>query len=184
MFPNATIWRGDFFALRPILALIGHASDAPLDPAVAERWLRLQEAGALDVGGAAASLPFMLHAGSLADSEARLAGAAPNTDDLPWVSFAAPVSQRQRAAGLGTAFVGEALAAFLGALREDRPAATDPYLGRLTPAQRDLVEGGQALYDYAVAKRLGDRKARHDAWKEYVRRVPSTVRPALHVWVR
>jgi spermidine synthase len=185
VFPRTTVWRGDFFASRPILALVGHVDEAPLD---GERFVaafrRLEERGTVAFGDALASLPFHFYAGNLAGVRSELEKRPRNTDGRPWVELAAPRSERARRAGRARAFVAGELAAFQRALHEATPPARDPYLRALTPAQRRYVAGGLHLYAWATSPVIGDGRARRDAWAGYLRSVPSAVRPRLDDWVR
>lgn len=171
VFGTVTLWRGDFFGKRPIVALVGHAGDEPWDAAATvAAWRRLEDAGAVKLGDAVEALPFMLYAGRIAQAPE---GARAITDDDPWLGFSAPIAQRARAAGLARTFGGAALAAHERALLEARRPQDDPWLARLTPAQQGYVWGGMALYDSAAlrgrAKRAAARKAFEDLVPEAVR---------------
>ena len=178
VFGSCTLWRGDFFGKRPIVALVGHASDAPWDPAATvAAWRRLDERGAVHLGEAVASLPLMLYAGRITQAPE---GARLITDDRPWLGFEAPIAQRARAAGLAGTFGGQALAAHERALLEARPPGDDPWLAQLTEAQRAYVWGGMALYESAA---LRGRATRAAARKAFEAKVPEAVRPARSRWV-
>jgi spermidine synthase len=184
-FPDATLWRGDFFARRPIVALVGTRDAPPLDPeAIARGALALEERGAWSHGEAAASVPFLLYAGRLAGGADDLAQAPRCTDDLPWIEFSAPRSERGRKARKEAAFSGRALLDFERALFAATPPDRDPWLARLRPAERRLVEAGLELYAFAVAGRDGDLAAKSEAFRRFVRLVPAERRPSFDDWIR
>jgi spermidine synthase len=184
-FPDATLWRGDFFARRPIVALVGRRDAAPLDgDAIAAAWRALEAGGATRHGASAPAIPFLLYAGRLDGARATIETAPLPTDDRPWIEFRAPRSQRARAAREATAFVGEALLAFQRGLLEATPPESDPLLAGLSGPGRDLVRAGLALYAYAVHDAGGDTAARREAFKAFVRHTRAAERPALGDWVR
>ncbi len=182
-FPQATLWRGDFFARRPIVALVGHRTPGPLDP---ERMVttfdRLEEREAIAWGPSVLSLPFLLYAGNLGAYAPSLATARRNTDDRPWIELDAPISQRARSAGGAYAFTGRALAAFERAMLGD--VERDPLLSNLSRRQRRMVKGGLYLYEYAVASRRREASKRKRAFGDYLLHVPQAVRPEISHWVK
>ena len=185
VFPNARVWRGNFFARRPIVALVGMQGDAPLDAErMAAAWRRLEDRGAIAFGPAVASLPFLFQVGPLAAVRAELEAARINTDDRPWLQFEAPVSQRARVAGSASAFVSSDLAAFERRILAGSPVGADPYLSRLTPVQRRYVEGGMHMYEYGVRYETGYSAAGRGSLAGFIRNVPSAVRPPWGDWLR
>lgn len=182
VFPQATLWRGDFFARRPIVALVGHRTPGPLDPdSMIASFDRLEERGDVSFGGAVFSLPFMLYAGNLGAYAPHLQDARRNTDDRPWIELEAPMSQRARKAGEAGAFTGRALAAFEREVLGD--VDRDPLLERLSRRQKRMVEGGMFLYEYAAADSVRDAEGRGRAQADYLIHVPAAVRPELRRWV-
>lgn len=181
VFPGATLWRGDFFDRRPIVALIGHAASTPWDgAATAAAWARLEEKGAVEEGPSTAALPFMLYAGRLAYGRALLAETPLLRDDKPWIEWASPIAQRARAAGREKAFRGRALADFERRLLR---VEEDPFLSNLGPRRRRYVEGGMHLYDLATAP-IKAHALRGQALQGFIRAVPSRIRPLIERWVR
>ncbi len=182
VFPDATLWRGDFFGRRPIVALVGHKSPGAWDgDATARAWERLEKRGALQEGPSVASLPFLLYAGRLALVREELAGARRITDDMPWIEFEAPIAQRERAAGRAQSFKGRALAEFERRLLR---IEDDPFLEGLSPSRKRFVEGGAHLYDLATAPTVGGHELRGRALSGFIRCVPHRVRPDIERWVR
>ncbi len=182
VFPNATLWRGDFFSKRPIVALVGHASDAPWDgDATVRQWQRLEKAGAIEEGASVETLPFLFYAGRLALAADRLAKHPLVTDDRPWIEWRSPVAQLDRAAGEARPFYLRALAEFEQSLLR---VEDDPFLQGLSRKRRGYVEAGMHLYDIATAPTVGGDEIRAKALPGWIRKVPSRMRPDIERWVR
>ncbi len=181
VFPDATLWRGDFFSRRPIVALVGRASSSPWNgEATARAWERLEKAGAVKEDGSASAVPFLLYAGRLDYVQAELRRTPAITDDRPWLEWQAPVAQRERAARRRRPFAGRALADFQRQLlRVDK----DPFLADLDASRKRMVEGGLHLYDLATVGRR-EHERRGKALQGYIRSVPGEIRPAIERWVR
>jgi spermidine synthase len=154
VFPHVTLWRDDFYADRPVVALVGRRAPARLDrdrlaarlAALPSRWhdplLRAPRALA------------MLYAGDLSAAADLFADAPLNTDDRPVVEFTAPRLTRTSSAGDKDWFVGAPLADFYAAL-----AARPRTAAAFVPDDADTdgaVRAGAALFRWAVAV------ARHD----------------------
>lgn len=184
VFPLVTVWRGDFFGKRPIIALIGHESDTPLDAAAFEsRFAAAGEAGWLGAEAGARSIGFQLYAGNLKAAAARMAGAPLSTDDRPWVELLAPFAERQRKYKLAKPFVGVSLLGLYNEMHKVLPPTEDPFLRNATRRQQGWVEGGTWLYEYAVHERTGRAEARRAAWRAWLLRVKADVRPDPSDWI-
>ena len=87
VFPQASLWRGNFVPEAPTLALVGHLGSRPLDPAAVDERVRGLAAGAGD--------PFLSHpagawlflVGPLRPGMAGPADGPRNTDSHPWVEL-------------------------------------------------------------------------------------------------
>jgi spermidine synthase len=155
VFPQASLWRGDFYPDRPIIGLVGQLTPRRIDIArVSERLLRLP-AWSRDALLASPRGLLMLYAGHLTAVADLFAAAPLNTDDRPLIEFLAPRLTRMTTTGDKDWFTGEALAAFydtLDARLLGAPDALLPLSDEVTAARR----AGTALYHYALAA------ARHD----------------------
>jgi hypothetical protein len=96
---NATLWRGDFFAQRPVAALIGWLGPPLWQSAVEARARELGKRGIEDRWVVEPSGLWMLYVGPLARISGRLRDAPRNTDDRPRFEFRAgrssPVARQQ-----------------------------------------------------------------------------------------
>lgn len=154
VFPHATLWRDDFYADRPIVALIGGIDVGPVDlDALTER-LRTHATQIRDPMLATPQALAMLYAGDLAASTDLFANAALNLDDRPVIEFLAPRLTRMSASGDKDWFTGASLAEFYETL-----AARTESTAALLPASAATDAGrraGLALFRYTLAQ------ARHD----------------------
>jgi spermidine synthase len=146
VFPNATVWRGNFVAAEPVIGLVGHGRAAPLDAAAIDARLRALPASARSES------PFLGHpaglwlflVGSLDPAAPWVAGARLNTDDQPWIELLSP-RVRER-------LTGAAFQAFAERFASGRLAGP---LDGLDEAHEGWRQGGRAL---AAASAGGDRE--------------------------
>jgi spermidine synthase len=156
VFPGVTLWRNDFHADRPILALVGYRDGASIDPLA----LRSASARLARLRGPAA--PFlsspdglgMLYVGGDAPLREWARGARLNTDDRPYIEYGTPESffqHRQREP-----------AALLRSLVQFRPRvwSYDRELAVDRPID-ELFRASDLMNDAAIAK------AQHNFEREY-----------------
>lgn len=121
VFPETTLWRGDFNAGEAVVALIGHTSQ--IDPAAADARVRAMSAKP-DRSNPYLSHPaglWLYFVGPLDPSEPRLRSAPRNLDSKPWIELASP-RLHFRADNGGGPFVARPLKARLDEIRA-RPLA-------------------------------------------------------------
>jgi spermidine synthase len=150
VFPHVVLWRGDFYANRPILALIATPEAATLDPAALIRRARHLVPDVGDAEILAGVLPF--YAGNLGAARGVLGEGNVNTDAHPVIEYLSPRMQWS-SGGASPWFVSLPLVRFFARLERLVPVAADPYLAHLSPAARGYVEAG-ALYYRAIVYRL------------------------------
>ncbi len=179
VFDQVTLWRGNFTAERPVVALFGAAGPTRLDPAVIDRNGRHVSGGRPLPPSTALAVTLPFYAGNLSAAEGLIPPGPINTDDRPLLEYQAPVTHRDERAGATRWFDSAALADFFARLAERTAPADDPHLALLTTAQREFVTAGRHYYDGAVARQLG-RDAEADAhFREFARRIPIAFRPPL-----
>ncbi len=138
VFPEARVFRGDFYARHPIIALVG--GDVRLDPAaIAQRTAALRAAGSEDRWVTHPLGVFALYVGPLA--AAPPSDALENSDDQPVVELLAAKNHAGGERGKLAPFTGVAWVAFAKALRE----AADARGEGLGEAERRAMQGGHAL---------------------------------------
>jgi spermidine synthase len=147
VFDQVTVWRGDFFPSRSIVALVGHTNLKPLDPAA---FVTSTDASILSQEEGAAAI-LRMYVGNIAQSKAFI-DAPLNTDDSAFIEYSAPRTQRAVRAGQRTFLTGRQ--------REDlydtlAGGVADPYLRQLSAAELGYVSGGRALSRALLLADLG-----------------------------
>jgi spermidine synthase len=134
VFPQVTVWRGDFSSRTPVIGLIGH-----LTPGVFNRNI----AGLTRRRPTASGLPLLTHyVGSFLADEKPLGNGAINSDDRPLIEFQMPINQRQIKAGHQQWLAGDALMAFMSGLQQRMVAGEDTFLAALSKADKALAIAG------------------------------------------
>ena len=153
VFPNVTLWRGNFWADRPVVALIGHrdatpiSADAPLVRA-STRALAEHRSGGGD------TVPLIAHyAGLMKTSHPSLASARINTDNRPIIEYRAPINHRLEKAGRVSWFIDEALLDFMAAQADSAALADDDYLSALNPAWRNAIQAGYYFHAHKALEK-------------------------------
>jgi len=177
VFPEASVWRGDFVAYLPVLGLVGRADGAALAPEgpagideVDRRTAALTGTLALDSRYLAHPAGLWLHyAGQLSANEPWVRAARRNTQDLPWLELLgarAPLRERAESDGC----VGEPLLRFLDGLAA--PQALDAEHERWRALGRELFEASW------LASAGDDEHARTMAF-DVLERLPPEIRASV-----
>lgn len=146
VFPQVTLWRGDFQPDHPIVALVGQEAGAALDPeTLAANVHRIAGSARMDERTAVA-FTALTYAGNLSLNEEIFRAAPVNTDDRPVLEDLAPRTHRDAVAGRAGWLTLGALDAFYARLFARVPPEDDPYLARLTPEQIAWVRAGASLH--------------------------------------
>jgi spermidine synthase len=146
VFPSATLWRGDFRAVEPALALVAFRDGEALDPAAVDA-----RAAALARRRDDAN-PYMSHpagvwlhlVGPLAAGDPWLLGAPLNRDAAPWIELRSSVGRAGAARRRDAAFVAGDLDALLERVAA-APLAGTP-LERAAPEHLRWRDAGAALW--------------------------------------
>ena len=134
VFPQVTVWRGDFSSRTPVIGLIGHLTPSGFDKNTVG--LSLQRS-------TASGLPLLTHyVGSFLSDEKPLGNGAINSDDRPLIEFQMPINQRQVKAGQQYWLAGDALMAFMSSLQQRMVAGEDTFLAALSKADKALAIAG------------------------------------------
>lgn len=178
VFPHLTLWRGDLFPSRSIVALVGSLDRPHLDPQViAQAAARAGASGEADGERDAEFFEALLlrfYAGNLQGS-ALFADAPVNSDSFPYVEYLAPQTHRQVRAGTGRFLTGSARQELYRRLAEALPPEDDPYLALLDERQRGYVHAGHAYMWYNQLRSLH----RDEAARPYLSRYLSFMPPAV-----
>ena len=123
VFPEASLWRGNFIPDAPTLALVGHLGSRPLPPEAIDARVRA-------LAASTDSNPFLAHpagmwlylVGPLKAGMPWFAGARRNRDGEPWIELLSPVSHAGRdQAAVGPGRVTPFLDLVAAAPMEDSP---------------------------------------------------------------
>ncbi len=174
VFPQVTLWRGDLYSQRSIVALVGARDPAPLDPDSL-----LSHADAL-TGGIRSQdylegLSLRFYAGNITQSGI-FADVPLNTDDRPLIEYMAPRTHRAVITGEARFVTGEERDALYAELEDLLPPDHDPYLAALSDAQRDHVRAGRLA---ALSRGLRARDREDDAdhfWRAFLALTPPDAR--------
>ncbi|MCY4263583.1 MAG: fused MFS/spermidine synthase [Gammaproteobacteria bacterium] len=162
-FPVLSLWRGDFYAEQPILALVGHKENEPLP-----RDLPIIERSRHDLAsfrrGEEAQIPLLSHyLGTLTRDHEWVQDAQVNTDNKPVIEYLAPESHRAERAGVIEWFTGEQMISFMQLLQQFNEPATDPYLDELENDLRQAAYAGLFFHLAAVAENAENEETRQQA---------------------
>lgn len=177
VFPETTLWRGDFAPHEPALALIGQLDNAAIDPANVERRLREPNADKANPALAHAAGFWMFLAGPLDPREPRFARARRNRENEPWLEILGPLAHAGSSRGRAPLFVGRPLELFLSELRA-RPLGDTP-LARLNDGARQWREAGAKLSEASILAAEGKNREAGVLLKEAISELPSDIRAAV-----
>jgi len=175
VFPRVTLWRGDFRAETPSVALFGHASRFPLDLADVLRNVRLRIGDHEADDAVTEALALIFYAGNVTQSSELFADAPINTEDRPVLEHVAPRTQRAVKSGAANWLNGRELVRLYRELEGATPPRHDYYLARLDDRQLDYQRAGLDLYELFVAPREGDEELARQKLESFRRRAPARV---------
>ncbi len=171
VFEQVTLWRGDLYPERSIVAIIGHADGTPVDPASPVDVGRRVRRGATLTGAHLEALALRMYVGN-ATAAGVFSDAPLNTDSRPFVEYTAPRTHRDERVGATTFMVGEHRERFYDEMFERLPPREDPFLALLTDEQVGHVLAGRAYSRHVWAASAGDTQSADDAWQEFLRLAP------------
>ncbi len=157
VFPLVTFWRGNFWADRPVAALIGHRDPTPIStetPLIKASEVALRD----HVDGSGDRIPLIAHYAGQLTTDAGLIKAAPvNTDNRPIIEYLAPINHRLERAGEATWFVEEPMLEFMSKHVGRDALADDTYLSELATAWHGAIQAGYYLHaSYVLEERHED----------------------------
>ncbi len=174
VFPQVSLWRDDFYADLPVVALVGQLAPKPLDlTRIHDRALQLPDWSKDPLFSTPQGLQ-MLYAGSLSAIPELFLSAPINTDDKPIIEFLAPKLTRVNSTSNTDWFTGKQLAAFYDLLDKRLGNTSDPLL----PSSKEnsaARQAGLALYHYAVAVADHDDSAARNYENSVRKLVPEVV---------
>ncbi len=144
VFPQVTVWRGDFGVLKPVIGLLGQMTPGVLSK---KSWLFTQPRP--DQGDVSL---LSLYMGELSALKAQLNGIEINRDDRPLIEMRAPINQLQNKVGVTSWLAGESLVSLMQRLMTQEWMG---YLKELDSAEQDQALAGYYLHYAQVLKYQG-----------------------------
>lgn len=176
VFPQVSLWRGNFQPGAEIAALVGHGDTTPL-PACA---LDVDEAKRQAVKGAThrdmqnLMLPIneetvlLFYVGNLTRAADLFDRYPLNTDDHPVIEFGTPRSLHQPAGAGRPHFLETRFAAFVEMLQQRTPPDQDPLLSARSRSSRKLSLAGSAFHRAWIASVHGDDEQQAAEWNAFL----------------
>jgi spermidine synthase len=144
VFPDAALFRGDFYGRFPIVALVGYSGRAPDAAAIGAAAAALGRAGVVDRWVTHPIGFWSLYVGPLAPLAEELAAVPRNTDARPGLEFLTARSRAGGALAQGGAFTGVRFAAFARNVAAGL-SEQDARFGALGAERLRAAAGGHAL---------------------------------------
>jgi spermidine synthase len=177
VFPQVSLWRGNFQPGAEIAALVGHVDAAPIPACslAAEGAKRQAVEGATHRDMHQLMLPIneqtvlLFYGGNLTRAADFFEAYPLNTDDKPVIEFGTPRSLHQPAAAGKPHFLETRFADFVERVQERTPPKDDPLLTLRTPAGRKLPLAGSAFHRAWIASVHGDEEQQVVEWERFLR---------------
>lgn len=176
VFPQVSLWRGNFQPGAEMVALIGHQNNNPV-PACAldvERDKQNAVDGATHLDMQELMLPInpqtilLFYCGNLTLAADLFAGYPLNTDDRPVIEFGTPRSLHRTKAQGKPHFVGSKFADMVDKIQSRTPPASDPLLVSRSPSSRELPLAGSAFHRGWIARATDDEAQWRENWQRFL----------------
>jgi spermidine synthase len=176
VFPQVSLWRGNFQPGAEMAALVGHADETPLQPCD----LDVEDAKLEAVEGATHRdmhqllLPIneqtalFFYGGNVTCAADEFRSYELNTDDRPVIEFGTPRSLHRPAGEGKPHFVQERFAAMIDRLQRRTPPASDPLLRMRRKDSLRLPLAGAAFYRASIASISGDPVEWSSQWEAFL----------------
>lgn len=177
VFPQVSLWRGNFQPGAEIAALVGHADLTPLPAssldAARDKLAAVEGATHLDMQEL--MLPInrqtilLFYGGNITHAADLFAKYPLNTDDKPVIEFGTPRSLHQPSDTDRPQFLETRFADLVDKLQRQTPPDQDPLLASRSPASRKLPLAGSAFHRAWIARVHGDEESWKEQWKTFLR---------------
>ena len=177
VFPQVSLWRGNFQPGAEIAAMVGHADSTALPACTldASREKQLAVEGASHLDMQQLMLPInpqtitLFYGGNLTRAADLFAGYPLNTDDRPVIEFGTPRSLRQPVGVDRPQFLETRFSKLVDQLQSQTPPDEDPLLALRTPESRKLPLAGSAFHRAWIARVHGDEASWKREWERFIR---------------
>ncbi len=176
VFPQVSLWRGNFQAGAEIAALVGHVDLTPLPASTldATREKQLAVEGATHLNMQELMLPInaetilLFYGGNVTRAADLFANYPLNTDDRPVIEFGTPRSLHQPAGADRPQFLETRFADLVDKLQARTPPDQDPLLVSRSPASRKLPLAGSAFHRGWIARVHDDETNWKNEWENFL----------------
>ena len=177
VFPQVSLWRGNFQPGAEIAALVGHADLSPLPASKldAEQDKRLAVEGATYLNMQELMLPtneetiLYFYGGNITQAADLFAQYPLNTQDRPVIEFGTPRSLHQPTDQGRPQFLETRFANLVDKIQSQTPPDKDPLLSERSPQSRKLPLAGSALHRGGIARIHGDEEAWMKEWETFLK---------------
>jgi len=181
VFPQVSLWRGNFQPGGEMVALIGHQDSSPLPTCTLDverdKQLAVTDATHLDIQQL--MLPIneqtilLFYCGNLRLAADLFASYPINTDDKPIIEFGTPRTLDRTANGkdphfLGNKFVANKFANMVDSLLSRTPPASDPLLASRSLSNLKLPYAGAAFHRANIAYALDNEEQLKIYWQQFL----------------
>ncbi len=176
VFPQVSLWRGNFQPGAEMVALIGHQNNDPLPACTldAERDKQKAVAGATHLNMQELMLPInpqtilLFYGGNLTLATDLFASYPLNTDDRPVIEFGTPRSLHRTPTQGKPHFVGSKFADLVDKIQSRTPPASDPLLASRSSSSRELPIAGSAFHRGWIARVADDESQWRKYWQRFL----------------
>ncbi len=176
VFPQVSLWRGNFQPGAEIAALVGHADLTPLPASAlnAANDKRLTVEGATHLNMQELMLPIneqtilLFYGGNMTRAADLFEKYPLNTDDKPVIEFGTPRSLHQPKGVDRPQFLETRFAKLVDALQSRTPPSGDPLLASRSPQSRKLPLAGSAFHRGWIARVHGDEETWKKEWQTFL----------------
>jgi spermidine synthase len=177
VFPQVSLWRGNFQPGAEMAALVGHQNMDPLPAGTLDVERAKQEAveGATHLDMQQLMLPInpqtilLFYGGNLTLAADLFAKYPLNTDDKPVIEFGTPKSLHRTKEQGSPHFVASKFADLVDQIQTRTPPASDPLLASRSPSSRELALAGSAFHRGWIARATGDERQWMENWERFLK---------------
>jgi spermidine synthase len=185
VFPQVSLWRGNFQPGSEMAALVGHSDLTPLPACELDAEPSKREAveGASHMDLFQLMLPtneqtiLFFYAGNLSGAKNHFDQYAINTDDRPVMEFGTPLSLHRRADEAKPQFLEKRFGDLVDMLLQRTPTEKDPLLVLRTEESRKLPYAGAAYHRASIAMVRGDETSLLTNWQTFLEQWSSAPSP-------
>jgi len=150
VFPQITLWRGDFFSHGSIVALIGHKELMPLEPSTVAGRMKDIPLYTSKSDELVKAMLLIFYAGNISENREVFNKMRINTDNRPLIEYLSPLTHRMEEVKKVSWFELYELLNFYEDLFNRVPPDTDPFLKLLDGDDIDAVKAGLMYFKGAV----------------------------------